>query len=129
MAVGEYRMNPHGTRTREAVAWLLEQPAQGEPKRTQARAAELFGISQPTIAGAVARTRRACPTCGQKVREGVELARPAVPHPSEESETRLAGAIGKYAWHLADCAAYDTGGGECSCGFADIERIAARVAA
>lgn len=121
-------MNPHGTRTREALDWLQGQPAPGEPKRTQTRAAELFGISQPTIAGALSRVRKSCPTCGQKVRDGVPLSSVS-PHPADASELQLAGAIGKYAWHLADCAAYETGGGECTCGFVEVERIAARVAA
>lgn len=126
-------MNPHGTRTREALEWLTGKLEQGEPKRTQARAAELFGISQPTIAGAMARTRRSCPACGQKVREGALVAIRDESGVSvatrDESSAALAGAIGKYAWHLSDCAAYETGGGACTCGFVEIERIAARVAA
>lgn len=95
------------SRTDEAIAWIEAAP-EGE-KRTQAEAALLFAISQPTIAGEIARRRKSCPTCGQKI--AAEM----------EGVVTLARVVNTYAWHTSDCPAHG-GMGECECGFAEIER-------
>lgn len=97
------------SRTDEAVAWIEAAP-EGE-RRTQAQAALLFGISQPTIAGEIARRRAACPACGQRVK-GQNVAE-VVPR------ERLTHVVNTYAWHRSECPV-----DPCDCGFTDIEREA-----
>jgi len=119
-------MNPHGKRTQAALDWIDAAPL-GET-RTQLQAASRFGIAQATIAGAVARRRSKCPTCGQKVKPVAGMAQDAgmvrAVAPQDARLVELAQAVKSYAWHLSDCPAYG-GGGECTCGFSAAE-IAAR---
>jgi len=109
------------SRTEEAILWLEAAP-EGE-KRTQDQAALLFGITQPTIAGEIARRRARCAACGQTVKPGMVMRAANVGQTDEELRARLSHVVNTYAWHLADCPAY--GGAVdavCTCGFGEIER-------
>jgi hypothetical protein len=107
-------MDPTGTRMKDAVEWLRNAP-HGE-RRTQAEAAKLFGITQASISGYIRRYRQECPTCGQKVTEGVVLSAHVKPVSSRDAES-LRRVVTTYAWHLGECPAYDDSDAPCDCGF------------
>jgi hypothetical protein len=108
-------MDPTGTRMKDAVEWLRNAPP-GE-RRTQAQAATLFGITQASISGYIRRYRQECPTCGQKVAEGVMLR-------SVPPDDALRHVVTTYAWHLGECPAYDDSDAPCDCGFgAYLEKV------
>lgn len=110
----------YGKRTRAALNWLAE-----DDGRTQQQAADKFGISQPTIAGAIARSRASCPTCGHKVRNGAVMpAAHVAQRPGLTTLRALADAVNTYAWHLGTCPAYGDDAAECACGFAEAAQIA-----
>lgn len=110
-------MNPFGQRTKQALAWMQEVPG-----RTQVEAAAKFGISQPTIAGALARERSRCSACGQRLKPGVVERQPAAP---AVDASVLARGVLSFAWHSQDCHAWESGDAEaCTCGFTDVERAA-----
>lgn len=104
------------SRTDEAIAWIDAAP-KGET-RTQQQAAALFGIAQATIAGAIARQREKCPSCGQTVKPGTVV---KVGQEVGELREKLAHVVNTYAWHRSDCAAQE-GAETCTCGFDELER-------
>lgn len=118
------------SRTQQAVEWL--DAAKPSEPRTQTEAAERFGITQPTIAAAIARHRQTCALCGKRVKPvaGRAIAptravlAPTIP---DARLGTLARAVGTYAWHLGECPAYD-GVGACSCGFEEVESMARGIA-